>query len=32
VVDARLSIERQQREMRLLIGQHLNKKRRGKTY
>jgi hypothetical protein len=33
VIDATRSIERQQREMRLLIGQHLNKKkRRGKAY
>jgi dTMP kinase len=32
VIDASRSIERQQREMRLLIGQHLNKKRRSKTY
>ena len=33
VIDASRSIERQQREMRLLIGQHLNtKKRRGQGY
>ena len=31
VIDATRSIERQQREMRLLISQHL-KKRRGKTH
>ena len=33
VIDASRSIERQQREMRLLISQHLNKKkRRGKAH
>ena len=33
VIDASRSIERQQREMRLLIGQHLNnKKKRGKGH
>ncbi|HEY0724687.1 MAG TPA: hypothetical protein VGD41_11985, partial [Pyrinomonadaceae bacterium] len=32
VIDATRSIERQQREMRLLISQHLNKKKRAKTH
>jgi len=32
VIDATRSIERQQREMRLLISQHLNKKKRGKSH
>ena len=33
VIDASRSIERQQREMRLLIGQYLNhKKKRGKSH
>ena len=32
VIDASRSIERQQREMRLLIGQHLNKRRRGNAH
>jgi dTMP kinase len=32
VIDATRSIERQQREMRLLISQHLNKKNRGKNH
>src|SRR5689334_24853959 len=32
VIDASRSIERQQREMRLLINQHLKKKRRGKAH
>jgi dTMP kinase len=31
-IDASRSIERQQREMRLLISQHLNRKRRSKPY
>ena len=31
VIDASRSIERQQREMRMLIGPHLNKKTRGRS-